>query len=54
MEVINNEDYKLKVTKTWLSISNVWHIEFLSQSVYDHTFELYLTEEELQRLRDVL
>lgn len=54
MEVINNEDYKLKVTKTWLSISNVWHIQFLSQSVYDHTFELYLTEEELQRLKDTL
>lgn len=54
MEVINNDDYKLKVTKTWLSISNVWHIQFLSQSVYDHTFELYLTEEELQRLKDTL
>jgi hypothetical protein len=54
MEVINNKDYKLKVTKTWVPATDVWHIQFLSQSIYDHTFELYLTEEELQKLKDVL
>jgi hypothetical protein len=52
--LINSEDYKLRVTKTWVSTTKIWHIQFLSQSVYDHTFELFLTEEELQKLRDAL
>jgi hypothetical protein len=53
-DIINTEDYKLKVKKTWVEATSVWHIQFLSQSVYDHTFELFLTKEELEKLKDAL
>jgi len=52
--LINSEDYKLKVIKTWVSTTKIWHLQFLSQSVYDHTFQLFLTEEELKLLKDAL
>jgi len=52
--VINNEDYKLKVKKTWVEATEVWHIKITSQSVFDRSFELFLTEEELQKLKAAL
>ena len=52
--IINNEDYQVKVTKTWVPATDVWHIEFESQSVYDYTFELFLTDSELEHLRRIL
>jgi hypothetical protein len=52
--VVNNKDYKVKVKKTWVPSTNVWHIEFESQSVYDYKFELFLTDEELAHLKRVL
>lgn len=52
--IVNNEDYKVKVTKTWVPATAVWHIEFQSQSIYDYRFELFLTDEELEHLRRVL
>ena len=52
--VVNNEDYKVKVKKTWVPSTNVWHVEFESQSVYDYKFELFLTDSELAHLKRVL
>lgn len=52
--VIDNQDYKLKVIKTWVAATDVWHIQFLSNNVYEYTFELFLTNEELEHLRRVL
>jgi hypothetical protein len=52
--VINNEDYKLKVKKTWVKATEQWHIQFVSDNVNEYTFELFLTEDELEHLRRVL
>jgi hypothetical protein len=52
--IINNEDYKLKVKKTWVEATEVWHIQMQSQSIFDNRFELFLTEEELQKLKAAL
>tara|TARA_R110000868_G_scaffold133300_4_gene344845 strand:- start:1803 stop:1973 length:171 start_codon:yes stop_codon:yes gene_type:complete len=53
-DIINKEDYKVKVKKTWVTATDVWHIEFQSQSVYDYRFELFLTDNELEHLRRIL
>ena len=52
--VINNKDYKLKVKKTWVKATEQWHIQFVSDNVNEYTFELFLTEDELEHLRRVL
>lgn len=52
--VINNKDYKVKVTKTWIPATNVWQIEFVSESVQEHKFEIFLTDSELEHLRRIL
>jgi len=52
--LVDNEDYQVKVTKTYEPITKVWHIQFLSRSVYDYKFELFLTEEELEHLKRIL
>jgi hypothetical protein len=53
-DIINNEDYKLKVKKTWVEATNVWHIKITSQSVFDRSFECFLTHNELAKLKDAL
>jgi len=53
-DIISNEEYKLKVIKTWVPAAEVWHIEFRSQSVYETRFEMFLTTEELLNLKRVL
>lgn len=53
-EIINNEDYKLKVKKTWIESTNVWHIQLLSQSIYERRFECFLTHAELAKFKDAL
>jgi len=52
--VINNDEYKLKIKKNWVPATNVWHIEFESQSIYNYRFEVFLTDFELQKLKDAL
>jgi len=52
--IVNNDDYKVKVTKTWVPATDVWHIQFESESIYNYRFELFLTDEELEHLRRVL
>jgi hypothetical protein len=53
-DIINNEDYKLRVRKVWVESSQQWHIEFHSQSVLDTRYEMFLTHEELKQLREFL
>lgn len=52
--VVDNEDYKVRVTKTWVPATDVWHIQFESESIYNYRFELFLTDSELEHLRRVL
>jgi hypothetical protein len=53
-DVINTEDYKLRVKKTWVEATSVWHIQILSQSIFERRFEMFLTHEELAKLKDSL
>jgi hypothetical protein len=53
-DVINTEDYKLKVKKTWVEATSVWHIQILSQSIFDNRFEMFLTHEQLKAFKDAL
>ena len=53
-DIINNEDYKLTLKKTWVEATDVWHIKIQSQSVFDRSFEMFLTQEELKKLKDSL
>jgi len=50
-DIINNEDYKRRLKKTWVEATNVWHIKITSQSVFDRSFEMFLTHEELAKLK---
>lgn len=52
--IINNQDYKIKVTKTWVPITEQWHIQFLSQGVQENRYELFLNDNELEHLRRIL
>lgn len=53
-DIINQEDYKLRLKKTWVEATSVWHIQILSQSVFDRRFECFLTHEQLKLLKDAL
>jgi hypothetical protein len=53
-DVINNEDYRLRVKKTWVEATGVWHIQIFSQSVFDRRFEMFLTHEQLKLFKDAL
>jgi hypothetical protein len=53
-DIINNNDYKLRVKKTWVEATDCWHIEFYSQSVLDTRYEMFLTHAELKTLKDIL
>jgi hypothetical protein len=52
--LINTEDYKLKVKKTWVAATEVWHIQISSQSIFDNRFEMFLTDEQLKTFKDIL
>jgi len=53
-DVINTEDYRLRVKKTWVEATGVWHIQILSQSIFDNRFEMFLTHEQLKLFKDAL
>ena len=53
-DVINNEDYRLRVKKTWVKATKVWHIQIISQSIFENRFECFLTHEELKLFKDAL
>jgi len=52
--IIDTEDYKLKLTKSWVSVTEVWHIQIQSQSIFDNRFEMFLTDLQLKALKDSL
>ena len=53
-DIIDQEDYKLRVTKSWVEATSVWHIKIQSRSVFDYSFECFLTHEQLKKLKDIL
>jgi hypothetical protein len=53
-DIINNEDYRLRLRKTWVEATDVWHIQIQSQSIFDNRFEMFLTHEELKKFKDAL
>lgn len=53
-DIINQEDYKLSVKKTWIESAQVWHIQFLSQSQELHRWELFLNKEQVKTLKEIL
>jgi hypothetical protein len=53
-DIIDKEDYKLRVKKDWVEATNVWHVQIISQSIFDRRFEMFLTHEELKMLKDIL
>lgn len=54
IDVIDNNDYKLRLKKTWVEATNVWHIQLISQSIFDRRFECFLSHSELKALKDAL
>jgi len=52
--IIDNEEYKLKIRRTWVATTEVWHLEFISESVFDTRWECFLSEAELQKFKDAL
>jgi hypothetical protein len=52
--IINNEEYKLKIRKSWLSVTEQWHIEFINDGEMTTRFEIFLTDFELQKFKDAL
>jgi hypothetical protein len=53
-DIISQEDYKLRLKKTWVEATSVWHIQLQSQSIFDNRFECFLTHEQLKLLKDAL
>jgi hypothetical protein len=53
-KIINNEDYKLKVKKTWVKSTEQWHILLTSEHEVECKFEFFLTDFELQKFKDAL
>tara|TARA_R110002126_G_scaffold66826_7_gene169710 strand:+ start:1658 stop:1873 length:216 start_codon:yes stop_codon:yes gene_type:complete len=53
-DIISTEDYKLKLKKTWVEATSVWHIQLQSQSIFDNRFECFLTHEQVKLLKDAL
>tara|TARA_R110000868_G_scaffold70090_1_gene206327 strand:+ start:218 stop:433 length:216 start_codon:yes stop_codon:yes gene_type:complete len=53
-DIINTDDYKLRLKKTWVEATSVWHIQIQSQSIFDNRFEMFLSHEELKAFKDAL
>ena len=53
-DIIDTEDYKLRINKTWIDATNEWHIKITSSSIYEHSFEMFLTHEQIKQLKDIL
>ena len=53
-DIINQDDYKLRLKKSWVEVTGVWHIQISSQSIFDNRFEMFLTHEQLKLLKDAL
>jgi hypothetical protein len=53
-DIISTEDYNLRLKKTWVEATSVWHIQLQSRSIFDNRFECFLTHEQLKLLKDSL
>ena len=53
-KVINEEHYTFSVNKAWVKSTEQWHIVFKNKSDVEHTFEVFLTDFELQKMKDAL
>jgi len=53
-DIINQEDYRLRLKKSWIDATEVWHIQIQSQSIFDNRFEMFLTHEQLKTFKDSL
>ena len=53
-DIIDTEDYKLRVKKTWVEATGVWHLQFISLSILEHRWECFLTPEQLISLKEIL
>lgn len=53
-DIINQEDYRLRLKKSWVEATSVWHIQIQSQSIFDNRFEMFLTHEQLKLFKDAL
>jgi hypothetical protein len=53
-DIIDSKDYRLRVNKTWVEATGVWHIKFTSLGVLEHSWECFLTQEQLQSLKEIL
>ena len=56
-DIITNPDYRLEVKKTWVEVTNQWHIQFIhhdSAQPFPHGSEIFLTKDELKHLKEIL
>ena len=53
-DIIDTEDYRLRVKKTWVEATGVWHLQFFTLGVLEQRWECFLTHEQLKQLREVL
>lgn len=53
-DIIDTEDYRLRVKKTWLETTQVWHLQFFTLGILEHRWECFLTHAQLQDLKEIL
>ena len=53
-DIIDTEDYKLRVTKTAVVATGEWHLKFTSLGILEQSWECFLTTEQLQQLKRIL
>ena len=53
-DIIDTEDYRLRVKKTWIAGSNIWHLQFFTLGVLEHRWECFLTPDQLAGLKEIL
>lgn len=53
-DIIDAEDYQLRVKKTWVEATKVWHLQFFSITDNVHRWECFLTHEQIKNLKDIL
>jgi len=52
--IIDTKDYQLRVKKTWVEATKVWHLQFFSIADSEHRWECFLTHEQIKNLKDIL
>ena len=55
-DIISNDEYRLEARKTWIQRTEQWHIEFIhyDSDQFPHRCEMFLTKEEIARLKEIL